>query len=154
MLDQVARGVVLYLDRRRARFPRFFFLSDEELLGVLSISKNIESINKYLPKLFDSVAALKLNADGHVFAIETTEGAEITLPHPVVPAGLADVWLDALVISTRDAMRQATKQAVRGQFRQAYQQWVLAFAAQAVQTAAQVRVSHQRLNGMGKALWY
>ena len=41
-----------YLDNKRIIFPRFYFLSNEELLGVLALAKNPISLGLYVQKCF------------------------------------------------------------------------------------------------------
>ncbi|XQJ26980.1 Cytoplasmic dynein 1 heavy chain (DYNC1H1) [Leishmania guyanensis] len=58
------RALTNYLDTQRSRFPRFFFLGDDDLLEIMGNSKNPLFLNKHLKKMFTSLASLQL--DGNV----------------------------------------------------------------------------------------
>jgi dynein heavy chain len=44
-----------YLDTKRCAFPRFYFISDEELLSILGTS-DPTSVQEHMLKLFDNCA--------------------------------------------------------------------------------------------------
>ena len=51
------------MEEKRIEFPRFYFLSDDELLQILSIASNIKEVVKHINKCFDNIASLTIKDD-------------------------------------------------------------------------------------------
>ncbi|ETN24636.1 hypothetical protein PPTG_00868 [Phytophthora nicotianae INRA-310] len=73
-LDKCQKSLSDYLDTKRNSFPRFFFISDDELLSVLG-SSDPTSIQVHMLKLFDNVKLLGfVRNNKNVGAMESAEG--------------------------------------------------------------------------------
>lgn len=66
LIAVVARGLNEYMELKRLRFPRFFFLSDDELLEILSQSRNPRAVQPHLRKCFENIAKVSHGGLIHV----------------------------------------------------------------------------------------
>jgi len=62
-LESCQKRLDEFLGAKRQDFPRFFFLSDDEVLHILANASNINVIQGYLKALFDGLIKLQMNED-------------------------------------------------------------------------------------------
>lgn len=66
MLDEIKSGVNAFLERKRLYFSRFFFLSNHEMLQILSETKNPQNIQSFLCKCFSGIHHLQMDDSGNI----------------------------------------------------------------------------------------
>eukprot|EP01084_Bolivina_argentea_P009097 17034_1 len=93
-LDVVQRGLSDYLNAKRASFSRFYFLSDDELLQILSQTKDVEAVQPHIKKCFESIKKLKFDKNLQITAMYSSSGEEFPFNTPIDPtASQVEFWL-------------------------------------------------------------
>jgi len=104
--SKLERELEAYLDAKRSIFPRLYFLSNEELLDLLSKSQEINEIQPFLLKIFENVKKIVINADLSIQAIISIEGEVLELKKLSFFKGSLENWLENLLVSIQETLRR------------------------------------------------
>lgn len=59
-LELIQRALERYLETKRHIFPRFYFISNDDMLEILGNAKKPEAIQPHFKKLFDNLNKIKI----------------------------------------------------------------------------------------------
>lgn len=96
-LDQCQKALNDYLEEKRQKFSRFYFIGDDDLLEILGQSKNPAVIQSHLKKLFAGIHKVDFsqgNAD--IKAMISNVGEYVPLIQPVKVTEDVEIWLGQL----------------------------------------------------------
>uniref|UniRef100_A0A8B9MLI2 Dynein axonemal heavy chain 10 n=1 Tax=Accipiter nisus TaxID=211598 RepID=A0A8B9MLI2_9AVES len=115
VLEKCQKSLNDYLDSKRNAFPRFFFISDEELLSILG-SSNPLCVQEHMIKMYDNIASLRFqDGDSDVkiaTAMISAEGEVMEFRQAVAAEGRVENWMTAVLAEMRRTNRLLTKEAI------------------------------------------
>ncbi|XP_063098621.1 dynein axonemal heavy chain 2 isoform X6 [Cavia porcellus] len=147
ILEDIQKSLDMYLETKRHIFPRFYFLSNDDLLEILGQSRNPEAVQPHLKKCFDNIKLLKMQKMGgagskwEAAGMFSGDGEYVDFLHPVLLEGPVEVWLGdverAMKLTLRDLLRNC-RLALK-KFLNKRDKWVKEWAGQMVITTSQIQ---------------
>ncbi|KAM9314768.1 dynein axonemal heavy chain 6 [Pholidichthys leucotaenia] len=160
LLDEIQKCLEDYLESKRVIFPRFYFLSNDELLKILAQTRNPQAVQPHLRKCFDAIVRLEFalmpgqpsDAPGAVDAGEqepvyskdilymvSPEGEKVRLTEGLRAQGNVEDWLCKVEESMFTSLKQLSKAAMADYQVKSREEWVVAgHPSQVVLTISQM----------------
>jgi dynein heavy chain, axonemal len=101
-MDVIQKKLEVFLEEKRTEFPRFYFISNDELLQLLAEQKEVAKVERHLNKLFDNVIKLffaegSTDDSDNIHGVVSSEGEELRLNKPTKKQNMGvELWLKSL----------------------------------------------------------
>ncbi|PHJ15052.1 dynein gamma flagellar outer [Cystoisospora suis] len=115
-LETCQKSLESYLEGKRNKFPRFYFVSNPVLLKILSQGSDAESVQEDFEKLFDAISRVVFDKDDRkkIVKIKAVSGSAeecVALLNPLKVEGNIEDWLRGLESQMQRSVRRDCKYA-------------------------------------------
>jgi len=113
--DDIQKCLEEYLSTKRAAFPRFYFLSNDEMLEILSQTRNPHAVQPHLIKCFDSMKKVEFTKEKEsktVVGMFSPENEFVQWSGIVKAEGGVEFWLTAIEKMMTQSLYDKTRIAV------------------------------------------
>lgn len=141
MLEKINEGVVTYLEKKRLFFPRFFFLSNDEMLEILSETRDPLRVQPHLRKCFEAINKLDFDAKLQIHAMLSQENERIDFLRVInteEAKGSVEKWLIQVEEQMIDSIRHQIHESWKAYKHLPRTQWVQEWPGQIVLAVSQV----------------
>lgn len=115
VLEQIQKSLEDYLETKRMAFPRFYFLSNDELLEILSQTRDPHSVQPHMSKCFDAIKRIKFgeskSSRDEINGFSDPLEEMVSLVNVVKAEGPVENWLRNFERSMRNTLFNLAKQA-------------------------------------------
>jgi dynein heavy chain len=142
-LDEIKQRLEDYLTSKRDKFPRFFFLTNDELIQILSQTRNAQAVQPFLNKCFDSIKRIQFTSaknSKEILAMSSPEGEKVDFSEPTFAEGPVESWLTGIETSMFRSLYLIAKNAMETYPEDGRQRdgWLFESAAQCILCVDQI----------------
>lgn len=141
LLEKINDGVNNYLEKKRLYFPRFFFLSNDEMLEILSETKNPLKVQPHLKKCFEGINRLVFDEDFNISTMISMEGEQVEFNEIISVAaarGSVEKWLVQVEEQMLKSVRSETEISYYDYPTMTRVEWILSWEGMVVLAVSQI----------------
>ncbi|XP_004521647.2 dynein heavy chain 2, axonemal [Ceratitis capitata] len=146
-LELIQRALEIYLESKRQLFPRFYFISNDDLLEILGNAKRPDLVQPHLKKLFDNLYRLELKRVGKTMSrfqamgMYADDGEYVEFLNVLYIEGPSEKWLKMVEDFMLAVMKEKLKQ-TRASLKKLIsnrEQWLSLWPGQMLLTTCQIQ---------------
>jgi dynein heavy chain, axonemal len=140
-LEQIQKELEDYLAMKQMAFPRFYFLSNDELLEILAQSKNVQAVQPHMSKCFDGIKSLDFGDEPgsiNIWGMISAEDEHVPLGNNLKARGGMETWLAAVELEMQRSLARLAKEAYRSYEAEHRTDWVTQQPAQLALVVSQI----------------
>lgn len=109
-LKRVVGALNGYLESQRERFPRLYFLGNEDLLQLMGASQNLYQASHHLGKIYGGVSSLKFE-DKEILGVSSPEGETLEFLEPILLSKYPEMqeWVAQIGIQIKSSIMSSTE---------------------------------------------
>ena len=131
-LERIEKRLEEKLDQKRRLFPRFYFLSNDDLLDILAQIKHPEKIGPHMLKMFDNIRKLTFTESADVTHMHSSEGEQIAFSKNFKARGPVEKWLGETEVTMVQTLRRLAKLCFEDFEARPRMEWIFEHPAQLV----------------------
>lgn len=144
-MEGIQKSLDLYLDNKRRMFPRFYFLSDDDLLDLIGVSSEPNLVNKHIAKCFEGVASLVIESEANVegggsdiIGVKSIDQEFVAFTAKVSVQSSIEVWLQKVNETLQNTLRLLLNNCVSSMKRTPLEVWLNDWQGQLLLTSSSI----------------
>ncbi|XP_058025838.1 dynein axonemal heavy chain 14 [Ahaetulla prasina] len=146
-LEKIQKALEEHLEVKRMIFPRFYFLSNAELLEIVAESKSPDVVQPHLMKCFANVRKLYIRPQHQtppvVLMIRSAEGEILLIPKGVRIRGSVEQWLKNVENTICNMVRKFIEVGITEWNQMEFKEWFFTHPGQVILIVSHIKFSQE-----------
>ncbi|KRX05785.1 P-loop containing nucleoside triphosphate hydrolase [Pseudocohnilembus persalinus] len=111
-IEDIQKGLEEHLESKRLEFPRFFFLSNDDLINILAETKDPLLVQPHMKKCFEGISELIFNSNTDIVGMRSSEKEEVVFTSRIAPRNFkshVEKWLQKVEDQMIESLKKITE---------------------------------------------